>query len=401
MEKRLTRSALALSLAMFLLGGVAGFFVGYPVGRDAGFDFSPAADADTAGGMTLGDGQNDGIGMTAATIEAENYDEYGIMPIAESAQQVTATVTPAGAEDAVIDWSVAWKSGASGQWGNGKTVTDYVTVTPTEDGALTANVSCLQAFGEQIILTAAIRGNASVKGTATVDYVQKWEKTLTTGDDLKIHFKYQQDEKYNFDWTISGVQSMFGSKTLSFPIWDHTPSIENNKKLMEIFGSTDASIGSVAGYSLEVPDLSEGLSAVYTKPITFTNYRLRVEFATTSMMSNYNEIITANGGSSYFNNIRTYVDFLEGTDLSNMKGKLCEILPLAVRAYGIDWEGFKAAFKELCRKDNAETISFRFTLQGQADNSYKILLRYLARFDPDTIPLSAQNVAVAPGAVEF
>ena len=65
-------------------------------------------------------------------------------------------------------------------WATGKTVTDYVTVTPTSDGALTANVVCLQAFAEQIIITAASRDNPDIKGTCTVDYAQKYAGTSTS-----------------------------------------------------------------------------------------------------------------------------------------------------------------------------------------------------------------------------
>lgn len=42
---------------------------------------------------------------------------------------------------------------ASSAWATGKTVTDYVTVTPTANGALTANVECIKDFGEQIKVT--------------------------------------------------------------------------------------------------------------------------------------------------------------------------------------------------------------------------------------------------------
>ncbi|MCM1043558.1 MAG: hypothetical protein NC350_05065 [Corallococcus sp.] len=71
-----------------------------------------------------------------------------------------------------VDYSVAWKNPTS-TWATGKTVTDYVTVTQTTDGALTATVTCLQPFGEQIVLTAAARANNAVKATCTVDYKQR------------------------------------------------------------------------------------------------------------------------------------------------------------------------------------------------------------------------------------
>lgn len=84
---------------------------------------------------------------------------------------VTATLNPSTVRDELkaVDWSVSWKNSSS-SWASGKSVTDYVTVTPTSDGSATATVACSQAFGEQIILTCTSRYFTDVKATATVDY---------------------------------------------------------------------------------------------------------------------------------------------------------------------------------------------------------------------------------------
>lgn len=92
--------------------------------------------------------------------------------MAESAYTLTATITPDDASNKAVDWSVAFVNPSSA-WATGKTVTDYVTVTPTSDGALTANVECKQAFGEQIVVTVVSRDNAEATATCTVDYAAK------------------------------------------------------------------------------------------------------------------------------------------------------------------------------------------------------------------------------------
>ena len=59
-----------------------------------------------------------------------------------------------------------------------------MTVTPTADGALTANVECLQAFGEQIKVTVTSRNNAEATATCLVDYAERvagYTLTLTNG----------------------------------------------------------------------------------------------------------------------------------------------------------------------------------------------------------------------------
>ena len=54
-------------------------------------------------------------------------------------QTLVATITPSTATNKKVDWSVSWlDSSAAG----GKTVTDYVTVTPLSDGSLTATLTC-------------------------------------------------------------------------------------------------------------------------------------------------------------------------------------------------------------------------------------------------------------------
>ena len=142
----------------------------------------PAPEQDD-GGAVIEEGESNGIKLMSAKISPENYDEYGISPMAETAYQLTATITPDNASDKTVDWSVAFVNPAS-EWATGKTVTDYVTVTPTSDGALTANVECLQAFGEQIKVTVTSRNNADATATCLVDYAERvsgYTLTLSNG----------------------------------------------------------------------------------------------------------------------------------------------------------------------------------------------------------------------------
>ena len=181
-------------------------------------DETPAGDE---GGLVVNQPVNNGISLMSAKIAAADFDEYGISPLAESAQQVTASVQPSDALNKEVDWSIAWANSSS-SWASGKTVTDYVTVTPTSDGALTANVSCLQAFGEQIVVTATSRDNTSAKGTCTVDYRQKY-----LGTETNINFNnsqyYQIGQVKTFKDKLSTVnlpnkaQTGFNTNTMYSP----------------------------------------------------------------------------------------------------------------------------------------------------------------------------------------
>lgn len=114
----------------------------------------------------------DGIALVSETLPIEEYDEYGVDATAEIVKKLTATLAPDCAADKRVDFSVAWVN-ASSTWATGKTVTDYVSITQATDGALTALLTCTQAFGEQIKVTASARSNPSAQATCTLDYAKR------------------------------------------------------------------------------------------------------------------------------------------------------------------------------------------------------------------------------------
>ena len=98
-------------------------------------------------------------------------------PLAASAPKtfsvnLAVTVTPTTAAAKPLDWTVDFVN-ADSEWASGKTVTDYVTVTPTVDGAKTATVTCLKAFGEQIKITVTARENSDATASCLLDYKQQ------------------------------------------------------------------------------------------------------------------------------------------------------------------------------------------------------------------------------------
>ena len=135
------------------------------------------------GGAIIGESVGSGVKVMSAKIAPENYAANGVSAQAETAYTLTATVLPEKASNKAVDWAVSFVNPSS-TWATGKTVTDYVTVTPTADGALTANVECLQAFGEQIKVTVTSRNNAEATATCLVDYAERvagYTLTLTNG----------------------------------------------------------------------------------------------------------------------------------------------------------------------------------------------------------------------------
>ncbi len=260
-NKALAITALTLSVLTAL--GLAGGFTAKAI-HDYRESHKEEQEEEQNGGMELEDPADveaaaDGskrVSMTSVKIPRKQYAEYGVSPAAETALQVTATVTPANAEDAKIDWSVAWKSGADGQWGNGKTVTDYVTVTPTSDGALTANVECSQAFGEVIVLTAAIRGNEEIHATKNVQYVQGY-----SGFSVKVVYTNSSTPAANVTWNIDSSNS--GNVQLSFPGYAKT-----YQEFVNYYSATGSNKGT---YSVTA---TTNLTDTYTKAATVTDTKL-------------------------------------------------------------------------------------------------------------------------------
>ena len=129
-------------------------------------------DTDNNGGALIGGVENNGISLMSARIAPTAYAENGISPQADTAYSLTATIVPDYASNKAVDWSVSWVN-ANSAFASGKTVTDYVTVTPTSDGALTANVVCKQAFGEQIQIIVTSRDNSNVTAVCLLDYAKR------------------------------------------------------------------------------------------------------------------------------------------------------------------------------------------------------------------------------------
>ena len=200
---------IACGLALILVGGVCGGLLQHhynwgaeekpPVEETPGGEEKPE---DSGGGeVSTEAGVSHGIRLAAMKLASSEYEAYGVSAQAESAYTLTATITPADAANKKVDWTIAFKN-ASSTWASGKTVTEYATVTPSADGALTAVVENVAAFGEQIIVKATSRDNTSAYATCTVEYLQR-----TTGYTLVLDGK-----TYNTAGTTDTVTPTFATE---------------------------------------------------------------------------------------------------------------------------------------------------------------------------------------------
>ena len=177
-------------LALVIAGGVAavgvfsnGFKDWDKFKKDDTQQEQPMTPPEDSGGSDITAEASNGIRLMSMKLAPVQYAAYGVAANAESAYTVTATVYPEDAANKKVDWSVSFAN-ASSTWASGKKVTDYVTVTPSADGALTAVVQNVAAFGEQIVVKTTSRDNTAAYATLNVEYLQR-----TTGYTLTLDGK--------------------------------------------------------------------------------------------------------------------------------------------------------------------------------------------------------------------
>ena len=244
---------IAVALALILVGGVCGGLLQHhykwgeePKVEEPGGEEKPGEDSSGGGEVSTEAGVSHGIRLAAVKLASSEYEEYGVSALAETAYTLTATITPADAANKKVDWTIAFKN-ASSTWATGKTVTEYATVTPSADGALTAVVENVAAFGEQIIVKATSRDNAEAYATCTVEYLQR-----TTGYTLTLDGK-----TYNTAGTTTNSVTPTFATTKSVH-----PMVTVNKSTVYTRENTDS-----VGY-ISVSPTSEFESAITSAGLT-------------------------------------------------------------------------------------------------------------------------------------
>ena len=176
-KKRHIFTFTAVAIAVTFLFGCFATACGVNKGADNAPAPAVSAEGNAEGGDLLLSGGETAAGrgdvsFTAAKIARENYDEYGVMPAAETAYTVTATVI---GEDLTenqkgVTWSApAFKNPSSG-WALGRNASDYISAVPNGNQI---TISCLREFGAQIVITATSAYNPYVSAQLTCDYQEK------------------------------------------------------------------------------------------------------------------------------------------------------------------------------------------------------------------------------------
>ena len=166
-KKRIISNVLSLALGIML--GIGGTKFAANLGQPA----APITiNVPTPEEFDLRVTESQGMKLTAVKLMSSEYEANGVSAQSESAYTLTATITPADAANKAVDWSVSFANPSSA-WASGKTVTNYVTITPSSSGALTATARCLKDFGEKIKITVQSRAVPEIKAECICEYSQK------------------------------------------------------------------------------------------------------------------------------------------------------------------------------------------------------------------------------------
>lgn len=200
------------------------------------------------GGMVVGNAQNGGVALMSARIMSAEYEDYGVNALADKAYTLTATIEPSDATNKAVTYTAAWKN-ANSTWAKGKDVADYVTVQQASEGSLNATVTCLQAFGEQVIITCTVTDNIDLQATCTVDYLRK---PLGANLNITVTGAHSGSAEWNFNYANQNA-------SVDFPLLKNVSSFDQDW----VFGwcnvSPSGGTGTCGNY-----DFSEVYSDTYT-----------------------------------------------------------------------------------------------------------------------------------------
>ena len=152
------------------------------------------------GGMVVGEGTGEAVKFNMRNLMQSEYEEYGVLPTAETAYVVTATVLPEDAGNKKIDWSISFVDPSS-SWAKGKALEDYVKASFSDTQV---TLTCLGAFGSQIKVTATSAADPSISSSFTLDYAQKVESAAVRFGYLNLNLGGVTDIVYELSRSVPG-----------------------------------------------------------------------------------------------------------------------------------------------------------------------------------------------------
>lgn len=264
---KLLRAVLAALLVVVMAGAIV-LGVGFGVyGKDTSQWFKPKQDS------SQGEEQQPEQNPEDPTV-IEAVTENGIKLMSGMAttasdgttsKELTATVTPADASVLSYSWSIAFANPSS-TWANGKTVTDYVTVTQNSSNKLKATLTFKKRFSEQIIVSISCDLKPEVKASATVDCYKElksfgfcFTSDYPASNNVKVSYTFEGQGLERYDNIADGYFTD-DDYSITYTTEYGEGTITPDVKLYMQIKSSDTACGSAIhmGEIIEHDDLTSG-----------------------------------------------------------------------------------------------------------------------------------------------
>ena len=225
MKKRIT----TLVVSMLTLAALSLSMVGCstPSTSDTTNEVQTPQESILAGGMQVGEMENHGVKLMSAKIEPTAYADYGIMPTAETAFTLSASISPEDAANHGVDWELSFDNPDSA-WASGKDVNEYVSMSPSSD-TKSNTISCLQPFGNAIIVTAKSQDNPDISAICRLEYSQKVTAATLNIGNIHVNLGGTTEVKYEVSSAANGpggvIQANFTTNDVYTIAEEYTPTV--------------------------------------------------------------------------------------------------------------------------------------------------------------------------------
>ena len=221
--------------------------------------------------------------MSGATVASEN---------GSVSKTLTATITPASAENKKVNWSVSWADDAALK---DKNISEYITVTPASDGALTATVTCKKAFRGSMAIVKVVTRDGGYTATCTVAYEGKpTSMSINSGASGKANYLGSNSYTVALENVFGDLgESFYNSISVKSYIWGGT------------YYGGDCTNGTWSNFgTLNISDLKnmeEYISVSYSnKKLTVSNIK--------SLIGAYSSKAQSSQGEQYLGRVQKDVD---------------------------------------------------------------------------------------------
>lgn len=163
-------------------------------------------------------------------ISCDSTPTLSLSSVSEAGETNTRTLTAVVSEDTddladkTLNWSLVFDD-PNAEWAVGKTITDYVTIAPSED-THSCTVTLVAPFGETIRVVVTARNNPEATASATVDYVCDIESAVgkLASDNLNMTFNSPTSNRIDISKIVCGVGTIYGTlswKNVRFKLNDN------------------------------------------------------------------------------------------------------------------------------------------------------------------------------------